>query len=86
MAESSTCRRNSALPSAEFYSPTFRVRREVLGQPRVSVIVSTSKGNPEMLISNLRANTTYKNHEVLVLDIKKRTLTGDHETRKLEGT
>ncbi|MGI9048082.1 MAG: glycosyltransferase family 2 protein, partial [Rubrobacteraceae bacterium] len=65
---------------------TFRVRREVLGQPRVSVIVLTSKSDPEKLLASLRADTTYENHEVLVLDTKKGTLTGDGEAKKLEGT
>jgi GT2 family glycosyltransferase len=67
-----------------FMPNTFRVRREIVGQPKVSVI-SWSPGDPDRLLKSLREKTAYKDHEVLVLDTKNATLKGA-KTEKLSGT
>ena len=63
---------------------TFRVRREILGRPKVSVI-SWSDGGDETCLSKLRENTNYDNHELLVLDTGEATLKGE-KTERLPGT
>jgi len=67
-----------------FMPNTFRIRRDIIGQPKVSVI-SWSPGNPDKLLKSLREKTAYKDHEVLVLDTKNATLKGA-KTEKLSGT
>ena len=64
---------------------TFRVWREVLGNPKVSVIV-WSPGEPAgKLLDHLRERATYENHELLILDTENATLKGE-KTERLPGT
>ncbi len=73
-----------AVEDSGFMPNTFRVRREIVGQPKVSVI-SWSPEDPDKLLESLREKTAYEDHEILVLDTKNATLKGE-KTERLEGT
>jgi GT2 family glycosyltransferase len=64
---------------------TFRVRREILGSPRVSTIAWSPGGPDDQLLRSLRDNTAYEDHEVFALDTEGATLKGPKGTEKLGG-
>jgi len=52
------------------FKSSFRVRRKIIGQPQVSIIIPT-KDRVELLkqcIDSIESNSTYRNHEIIVID------------------
>ncbi len=62
-----------------FAPNTFRVEREIIGEPPVSAILPTAGGVPDGLIENLKRHTSYQNYEILLLDLESGTLSGHQD-------
>jgi GT2 family glycosyltransferase/glycosyltransferase involved in cell wall biosynthesis len=69
---------------------TFRVRRKIMGRPRVSLLILTNNGELELpgrgvfymvdnLVDSILRRTSYRNYEIVVVDNSK--LTPDQHTR-----
>jgi GT2 family glycosyltransferase len=48
---------------------TFRIDREIVGRPRVSVVIPTTRQTPLEYVESLRSRTTYLNYEIVPVDI-----------------
>ena len=59
-----------------FAPNTFRVEREILGEPLVSVILPTTGEFPEECIESMKDQTSYPNYEMLLLDLEEGNLSG----------
>lgn len=66
---------SGSVKDSGFMPNTYRIEREIIGEPSVSVIVPVwGKLSPKHLES-LRRKTAYPNYELLVLDVENRRLT-----------
>lgn len=67
-----------------FAPNTVRIEREILGQPRVSVVIPVSGQIPSTLVDSLRRRTSYPNYEIVAVDVESGAITkvlesGEHE-------
>ena len=53
-----------------FAPNTFRIEREIIGEPRVSVLIPADQPVSQKLVKSLRSRTSYPNYEVLSVDLK----------------
>jgi GT2 family glycosyltransferase len=58
-----------------FAPNTFRIEREIDGEPQVSVIIPATKQVPQRCLQTLHDRTTYPNYEIIVVDTEHGTMT-----------
>lgn len=75
--EESLGRQGAAGSVHDGFAPnTVRIEREIIGKPRVSVIILADREPPSEHVENLRRRTSYSNYEIAVLDTESGVITG----------